>query len=168
MKKKWIFIVVCVAVILFRLLVISHGDSVGTGFASMFGDAMDWQSRSLAGWRSINCGRVEVHGDPTASTECALRAQAEGKPFRVVYNIVGYDSPVAGGIVRTPDGQLYALSFDGDPAGGGGVSLLGQQVGKATCPKPTRLWVNPKGRINCFQQKLPPPAGIMSPNFEPY
>ncbi len=168
MKKKSILVAVCIAIALLGFLTIGTDDSFGTKFASRFGDAMDWKSRWLAGRHSINCGRVEVHGDATAATECALRAQAEGKPFRVVYNIVGYDSPVAGGIVRTPDGELYALSFDGDPSGGGGVSLLGQRVGKAACPKPTHLSVNPKERINCFQQQLSPPAGITSPNFEPY
>lgn len=168
MKKKWILIAVCVVIILFSLLAVGGDDSFGTRFASRFGDAMDWKSRWLAGNHSVNCGRVEVKGDPTKATKCALQAQAESKPFRVVYDIMGYDAPVAGGIVRTPDGELYALSFDGDPGGGGGVSLLGQRVTKSSCPKPTHLWVNPKGRINCFQQQLSPPASLMSPNMEPY
>ena len=133
MKKKWILIVVCVVV---SLLAIGGDDSFGTRFASRFGDAMDWESRWLTGRHSINCGRVEVKGDPTEATKCALQAQGEGKSFRVTYNVMGYDAPVAGGIVRTPDGELFALSFDGDPAGGGGVSLFGQHVTKSPCPKP--------------------------------
>lgn len=168
MKKKWILIAACVVVILLGLLAIGGDDSFGSRFASRFGDAMDWKSRWLAGRHSVNCGRIAVHGDPTAATQCALQAQAQGKPFTVVYNVMGYDAPVAGGIVRTTDGELYALSFDGDPSGGGGVSLLGQRVNKTPCPKPIHLWVNPKGRINCFQQQLSPPANIMSPNMESY
>ena len=129
---------------------------------------MDWKGGWLAGRQGINCGRVEVHGDPTAATACAIKAQAEGKPFRVVYNIMGYDSPVAGGIVRTPDGEVYGLSFNGDSSGSSGLALFGQRVSKAPCPKPIHLWVNPKGRVNCFQQQLSPPAGITAPNVEPY
>jgi hypothetical protein len=132
------------------------------------GDAMDWRSRSLAGWHSINCGRVRIGQDPKGATECALKAHSEGRPFRVRYDIMGFDSAVAGGIVRTPDGHLYGLSFDGDPAGQGGVSLWRQRVGRTRCPEPTHLYVNPKGRLNCFQQRLSPPTNIMSPNIEPY
>jgi hypothetical protein len=132
------------------------------------GDGMDWRSRSLAGWYSINCGRVRIRQDPKAATECALKAQSESRPFRVRYDIMGYDSAVAGGIVRTAEGHLYALSFDGDPAGHGRVSLWRQTVGQAPCPEPTHLYVNPKGRLNCFQPQLSPPANLMSPNFEPY
>lgn len=136
--------------------------------AVVFGDAMDWRSHSLAGWRSINCGRVRIRQDPKTATECALKAQSEARPFRVRYDIMGYDSAVAGGLVRAPDGRVYALSFDGDPAGSGGVSLWRQKVTQAPCPEPTHLYVNPKGRLNCFQPQVSLPANIMSPNIEPY
>ena len=116
----------------------------------------------------IDCGRVEVRGDPKEATACALKAQAEGRPFRVRYDILGYDSAVAGGIVRTPTGQLYALSFDSDPMGRPGTSFSRQVVSETPCPQPIHLWVNPKGRINCFQQQLSQPANIMSPNVDPY
>ena len=141
---------------------------VGTTLALVIGDSMDWHTKWLAGLHGVNCGRVKVRDDPTAATSCALKANADGKPFRVVYNIMGFDAFVAGGVVRTPDGELYGLSFDSDPSGGGGVSLLGQRVDMSPCPKPIHLWVNTKGRINCFQQQLARPHDIMSPNFEPY
>lgn len=143
-------------------------DAIGTVAAYFIGDSMDWHTKWLAGLHGINCGRVKVHADPTAATSCALKANADGKPFRVVYNVVGYDAFVAGGIVRTPHGELYGLSYDSDPYGGGGVSLLRQRVDKSHCPYPIRLWVNPKGRVSCFQQQLARPRDIMSPNFEPY
>jgi hypothetical protein len=132
------------------------------------GDSMDWHSRWLIGRHGIDCGTVKVRADPTVATDCALKAQADGKPFRVRYNVLGYDSAVAGGIVRTPSGDLYGLSFDGDPSGQGGTSLFRQRVRSRHCPEPTHLWVNPKGRVNCFQQQLSPPASITAPNFEPY
>ena len=134
----------------------------------ILGDSMDRETRHLIGPAGIDCGTVQVHADPTAATNCALKAQTDGKPFRVRYDIMGYDSAVAGGIVRTPEGKLYALSFDGDPSGGGGTSFFRERTSKADCPQPVHLWVNPKGRINCFHQQLSPPAGITAPNFEPY
>src|SRR5579864_6433683 len=160
------------AIVLIAFLLVSitvgTGDAIGTAVTRLTGDSMDWHARWLAGLHWINCGRVKVHGDPTAATTCALKANAEGRPFRVVYNIIGYDALVAGGVVRSPAGEVYGLSFDGDPYGGGGVSLLHQRLDKSPCPKPVHLWVNPKGRINCFPQQVAQPHDIMSPNFEPY
>lgn len=134
----------------------------------MFGDSMDWRSRWLVGRHGIDCGRVKVNGNPANATDCALKAQAAGEPFRVRYDILGYDSEVAGGIVRTPGGKLYALSFDGNPAGAGRTSVLRQRSTKSSCPAPYHLWVNPKGRINCFQQQLSYPKNLTSPNVEAY
>lgn len=139
-----------------------------TSLLPIVGDSMDWYGKWLMGRHGIDCGTVQVQGDPKAATGCALRAQSEGKPFRVRYNVIGYDSAVAGGVVRTPTGSLYGLSFDGDPAGQGGTSLFRQRVSKKPCPEPTHLWVNSKGRVNCFQQQLSPPAGVTAPNSESY
>jgi len=167
MREKLLWTAV-IFVLVVQFLRLAQDDSIGTRVTSITGDSMDWHSKRLAGRDGINCGRVRVNGDPTAVTQCALKAQAEHRPFWVVYNIMGFDSPVAGGVVRTPDGRVYGLSFDGDPAGGGGTSLLRERVVVKLCPAPTHLWVNPKGRINCFQQQLSPPAYLSSPNFEPY
>jgi hypothetical protein len=166
MRKKLLIFTIA-GVVLFLLLGAAN-NLLSTLFIPIVGDSMDWQSRRLVGRHGIDCGRVKVRGDPNLASECALKAQAEGKPFRVRYDILGYDSAVAGGIVRTSTGQLYGLSFDGDPSGQGGISLFRQRVSKTPCPQPIHLWVNPKGRINCFQQQLSQPANIMSPNFEPY
>jgi len=153
-------IIICFAL----LLVETHAYYV----ARLTGDGMDWRSRSLAGFRSVNCGRVQIRGDSSAATRCALEANAEGKPFRVAYNIEGIDEDVAGGIVRTPEGRLLALSFYGCPSGCGSLSFLQQRVQITECPQPYHLYVNPRGRINCFQAGLSYPKDIMSPNFEPY
>jgi hypothetical protein len=125
------------------------------------GDAMDWKSHYLAGIYSVNCGRVKIRGDASMATDCALQADAEAKPFRVIYNIQGYDSSVAGGVVRTADGRLLFLSFDG-------FSFLHQHINVTPCPKPYHLCVNPEARVNCFQQQLSYPQNIASPNMEPY
>jgi len=120
------------------------------------------------GRHGIDCGRVRAHSDPTTATNYALMADSQRKPFSVRYDIMGYDSAVAGGIVRTPSGEYFGLSFDGDPAEQGGTSLFRQRTTMKVCPLPIHLWVNPKGRINCFQNQPSPPAGITAPNFEPY
>jgi hypothetical protein len=129
---------------------------------------MDWRSRWLMGSHGIDCGQVKVNGDPKMATACALKAESEGRPFRVRYDIMGYDSAVAAGIVRTPTGELFALSFDGNPHGAGYTSLLAQRSSKSSCPQPHHLWVNSKGRVNCFQQQLSYPKSLTSPNMEPY
>ena len=157
--------VIMMAGVALFFLVGAFNNRISVFLLPIVGDAMDRQSRHLMGPSGIDCGTVKVHADPKAATDCALEAQAEGKPFRVRYDVMGYDSEVAGGIVRTREGKLYALSFDGDISGQGGTSLFRERVTRADCPQPIHLWVNPKGRINCFQQQLSPPSGITSPNF---
>jgi hypothetical protein len=131
------------------------------------GDLMDWKAAYIAGVRGVNCGRVKVRNDATSATQCALKAEAEGRPFRVTYEILGYDAIVAGGIVRTPDGRIFALTYDSCPRGCG-YDLFAQSVQVTPCPQPYHLYVNPKSRINCFQAELSQPRDIMSPNIEPY
>jgi hypothetical protein len=141
------------------------------GFSILFvpvtGDAMDWRSHYLAGFFSTNCGRVRIREDATKATECALKANSDGRPFRVVYDIQGIDSTVAGGIVSKAVGKLLALEFDGCPTGCG-FSMLQQRVSIVSCPQPNRLYFNPKRRLNCFQPRLSYPQNLMSPNSEPY
>jgi hypothetical protein len=139
---------------------------VEEGIFFIFGDAMDWRSRSLAGWNATNCGTVRTHGDPAAATRCALKAQSEGRLFRVRYNIIGIDSDVAAGLVRTPDGHLYGVGFTGNIFAQGGTSLRLQRVSQKPCPEPLHLYINPRGRLNCFEQR--PSRNIMDENSEPY
>jgi len=143
-----------------------------TGFGGLalqaFGDDWERQSRKLSGPHATNCGRVGVRGNPKAATECALKAFREGKPFRVRYDLQGIDSAVSAGLVYTPEGKLYGLDFDGDPAGGGGTSWSRQRVGKMACPLPFQMYVNPNGRLNCFGKEAVPPHDVMSPNSESY
>jgi hypothetical protein len=129
-------------------------------------DLLELQSKNLAGPEAVDCGRVPVGGDPKVATECALAAQRAGKPFRVRYDIRGIDSFIAVAIVRTPIGTVGTLQYDSDPRGGGGRAH--EVVSPKRCPEPVHLWVNPNGRINCFQKESSPPKDVMSPNAEPY
>ena len=160
---------ICLGITVVFLISVPFLDQLVSGpVIRVFGDSMDWRSHWLMGRHGIDCGQVKVNGDPKMATDCALKAQSEGRPFRVRYDIMGYDSAVAGGIVRTPSDELFALSFDGNPHGAGYTSLLAQRSSKSPCPKPYHLWVNSKGRVNCFQLQLSPPQSLMSPNMEPY
>jgi len=142
-------------------------DSLSWRLRPKIGDLMDWEGRYLTGSHGVNCGRIKVGIDATSATQCALKADTDGQPFRVAYEIQGFDSIIAGGIVKRPDGQLFALSYDSCPRGCG-YSLFKQSVKVAPCPQPHHLYVNPKNRINCFQPELSYPKSIVSPNFEPY
>jgi hypothetical protein len=113
-------------------------------------DKLEIESKRLAGPRAIDCGRVKIKGDPKDATECAIGAQKAAKPFRIRYDLQGIDALVAVAIVRTPSGTVGALTYDSDPSGGGHV---GEVVYPKRCPEPVHLWINPSGRINCFQQE---------------
>ena len=133
-----------------------------------FGDAWERQSRRLSGPYAIDCGRVGVHRSPATATECALKAFYDSKPFRVRYDLQGLDSNVSAGLVYTPAGKMYGLTFDGDPYGRGGTSWSRQRTDQVECPVPLHLYVSSNCRLNCFSKEAVPPHSIMSPNFESY
>ncbi len=129
-------------------------------------DRLERESKRLAGPSAINCGRVQVRGDPKTATDCVLAAQKAGKPFRVRYDLQGIDSAVAVAIVRTPVGTVGTLSYDSDPSGGGRTG--GGVIFPKPCPKPIQLWVTRSGRINCFPLDTSRQRDAMSPTAEPY
>jgi hypothetical protein len=157
-KRRWAWFAVPFFVVAFLL---ADSMQLTLPLFRVTGDRMDWESHFLAGFRSVDCGRVKIRDEASLATHCALHAEAEGKPFRVTYNIQGYDSIVAGGVVSTRGGRLLFLSYDG-------MSFLRQRIYVAPCPQPHHLYVNPLGRVNCFQQEFSYPENIASPNMEPY
>lgn|SRR6266850_4329885 len=106
-KRRRIF---RIAGVLLLLICILFLDSMGFSIllVPITGDVMDWRRHYLAGLFSTNCGRVRVREDARKATKCALKSNSEGRPFRVVYDIQGIDSTVAGGIARKSDGTLLA------------------------------------------------------------
>jgi hypothetical protein len=97
-------------------------------------DLMEKRSQDLSGMGSTDCGTVGINQNPELATKCALHAFWQAEPFRVRYDLMGIDSSVAEGIVGSPGGRVYALSFDGDPAGHEGTSRTRQWVGVRICP----------------------------------
>lgn len=160
---KWLMIAFLIGM---GLLVLDRW--ISAPIVRVTGDALDWRSNWSTGAGGIDCGRVKAGADAHAATNCALRANAEGKPFRVRYDILGGDSNVAVAIVRGSDGRVATLTFTGNPASSGGTSLWRQRVSKSFCPEPIHLWVNSKGRINCFQQQLSPSKNLASPTAGPH
>jgi|SRR5580704_968742 hypothetical protein len=165
--RRWHWVVAIGASLVIVCLGLAFADYLSWRLRPEIGDLMDWKARYLTGSLGVNCGRVKVGNDATTATQCALKANAGGRPFRVAYEIQGYDALVAGGIVRRPDGRVFALSYDSCPSGCG-FDLFQQSVDVTPCPQPYHLYVNPKGRINCFQPQLSHPESIMAPNSEPY
>ena len=127
----------------------SSARQVGNFALHTSGDALDRQSRKLSGPRATDCGRVGDRENRTVANECALKAFREGKPFRVRYDLRGFDSAISEGLVYTPEGKLYTLFFDGDPSGRGGTSWSRQRLGQVTCPLPFQINIDRDGHLNC-------------------
>ncbi len=128
-------------------------------------DLLEKRSRHLVGSNSVDCGQVRIGGDPASSTNCALAANAAGKAFRVRYEIRGIDAEIAIAVVREPNGKVSMLELLRGPMVPG---WWGQDLTVKTCPSPLHLWVNPSGRINCFQKESSAPANRSSPQAEAY
>lgn len=76
-----------------------------------FGDRLDRTSRSLAGWRAVDCGHIRLRDDANPAIDCALSAFRQRRPFRVRFDLQGLTSP-SEGVVYTPSGELFELSYD--------------------------------------------------------
>jgi hypothetical protein len=130
-------------------------------------DLLEKRMKALAP-DAINCGRVGVRADPQKASNCALDAFKNRKPFQVRYDLQGIDSSVAVGWVGTADGAVIAISFDGDPMGGGGTSETRQRVYEKACPQPVKLFLSPGRRLNCFPPDPNAKPDVMSPTYQPY
>ena len=156
-NRQWSVALAIFLLIFFLVACVPAPTVLSYQLLGLTGDLMDWRSHLLSGINSVNCGRVKIGGLASVATRCALQANAERKPFRVIYDLQGVDSWVAGGIVRTRDGRLLSLIYDG-------LSLPFQRIDVKPCPQPYHLYVNSEGRINCFQQEIPYPESLASPN----
>lgn len=130
-------------------------------FARTCGDVMAWRSRSLAGRNAVNCGIVPARGNPDAATDCALKAFASHKAFRVRYGLQTYDTAMAAGVVTAPDGHAYELIFSGGTPTGI-TDIFRQRVATHLCAVPTYLRRTPKGRISCFDPDAHTPMNWIS------
>lgn len=77
-----------------------------------FGDRLDRTSRSLAGWRAVDCGHTRLRGDANPAIDCALYAFREHRAFRVRFDLQGINSSPSQGVVFTPAGEVVELFYD--------------------------------------------------------
>lgn len=154
-------IVVSVSVAAFYLFGGRYSETAQGAFVHIFGDVMEWRSRLLAGWGAMNCGTVPIRGNADVATDCALRAFASHRPFRVRYGLQTHDTVMAAGVVASPDGRVYELIFSGGPPTGI-TDVFRQRVAIDACPVPPSLRRTPKGRISCFDPGPHTPANWTS------
>jgi len=147
-------------VVLFALAILSLAAGYGPyricqSFVDLVGDKLEWRTRSLAGEQGVNCGRVESGHDARAANDCARESLSLGRGFRVRYKIPTIDSNVSIGLVRSPQGRLYEIIFDGNPGNIGrfsyNTSLFRQQIAVEECS--TELRVTHGGRLTCIADR---------------
>jgi len=113
-------------------------------------DSLNTVSLKLGSAEAVNCGRVPIRGDPKPATGCVLTAFSNKRPFRVRYDLHGVDSEIAFGVVGTPEGKVFEIDFDGNPAGGGRTPPGGGMTTIKTCPMPIVLKVSASGGVFCL------------------
>jgi hypothetical protein len=128
--------------------------SRAVSFNDLGPDLLEKRSLQLTGPNAVDCGTVALRGNPKKATNCALRANKAGKPFRVRYELMGADSYVADALVRLPDGTVQALSYDSDAAGGG-RRRGAETVSHSQCPTPIHLYTTSNGQLRCVPPKPP-------------
>jgi hypothetical protein len=116
-------------------------------FVDLVGDRLDRRASLLAGPQGANCGRVERGHDARAANECVRTSLALGTAFRVRYDVPTIDSNISTGLVRSPQGRLYEIFFDGNPGRAGPTLLFRQRIAVEECS--TELQVTYGGRLTC-------------------
>ena len=123
------------------------------------------------GGRTLNCGWVGIRRSPDASSDCALKAFANGSPFYVRDNFQGIDSDVSMGLAGDGQGHVYFVEYDsmgwGTEGPEGSELTDDRHIYTEPCPRPVTLRKTRTGRLTCAKNELVP-TNIMSPTIEPY
>jgi hypothetical protein len=88
----------------------------------------------LAGTGAVNCGRVAVNGNSTATDQCVADAFSIKRAFFARYDLQGIDSLVSRLVAGTASGKVYFLLWDSDPSGG---SKAPETVDRNECMSPS-------------------------------
>lgn len=136
-------------------------------------DQMERYFRQTGGPVAVDCGRVAIREDPTAATDCALKAFTAKQPFFVRYELQGIDSEVAAGLVSDASGRVYGVVYDSWGFSTEGLSrdsILSADHHLITtqCPAPTRLSRRATGRLTCFPPGPQSDSNLMSQENGPY
>ena len=140
----------CVTVlyVTFCLFVLFVSGDAQSEFVKTFGDAMEWKGRWISGRSAVNCGNVPVRRDPEAATDCALRAFAAHKPFRVRYGLQTMDTVMAAGVISSDKGQLYEILFSGGTPTGR-IDVFRQRLLVNACQAHASLKRTANERVTC-------------------
>jgi hypothetical protein len=137
---------------------------------------IDGKLRSMAGYgvtAALNCGWVGIRQDPTAASDCALKAFAHKRPFYVRYDLQGIDSSVSAGLAGGISGNVYFVEYDSmgwetDGLAKGAEVTDGKHIYVEPCPNPVKLRKTQTGRLSCVPPNRNAKQNIMSPTFDPY
>lgn len=78
------------------------------------------QLHEIAGWISLDCGRVRYREDADRAISCAQGALRTRRPFYVAFDYVGLDSHGTSGLAANSKGDLYEVRTDELGRGWGG------------------------------------------------
>jgi hypothetical protein len=133
-----------------------------------YGDGMERKLKNISGSTAVDCGTVSIEDNPQNASQCVMDAFSSHKPSRVRYDIRGIDTALAGGLAQGRNGRIYALSFMGNPHGGGRTLLFAQQVEVVSCPSPPAMRLTSSGRVTCFPPSERKPQNLSDAQMEPY
>ena len=102
-------------------------------------DAVQQKLQEFAGSSAANCGRLDVKAtadQSKATSDCAMQASQNRRPFFVAYDMPGMVVGVAG----NADGKLYTVQSQGE---GPSAAVTGSDC-------PAELRVAGSGRVTCY------------------
>jgi hypothetical protein len=117
--------------------------------------------KQLAGDGAIDCGMVGMLEKPDVVSDCALKAQADKKPFFVRYGVQGIDTEQVLGFAGTVSGNISSVWYFGAgyTAGEHPTNEAKSRKLKFTddgrisieeCSKPINFRKANNGRVTCF------------------
>lgn len=102
----------------------------GASIAHAAGPAPELLLKTLAaraGANATDCGVVPLSGDRAAAVDCARKATASGRAYRLALQMKGSDTYTWQGAARDDSGRMWVVFYDEDPSTGPGASPgLGQ------------------------------------------
>ena len=117
--------------------------------------------KQLAGDGAINCGIVGIWDKPEATSNCALEARQDNKPFFVRYSVQGIDTEQVLGYAGDAAGNVSSVWYYGRGYGNGGPPSDPVQsrnlkvtddgrISIESCSKPVNFRRANNGRVTCF------------------
>ncbi len=107
--------------------------------------------REAAGTDASACGVVSLNGSRRAALSCAGAALEEGRPFWVVFQVMGIDSQIFEGLAVDAHGRVQQLTWDSDITGGYEI-VARRQIWDKPCLRPQVVQGTGSGPIECQEE----------------